>query len=187
MGQEHSEISERLAQFIREQHVFFVATAPSGADGHVNVSPKGLDTLEILGTRRVVYLDLTGSGIETIAHLRENGRITFMFCAFEGKSKIVRLHGRGTAHPMGSAGFDELAAHFPEMPGRRAVIDVEIDRVSTSCGFGVPLMDFVAERAEISEWVERKGGESAMEGYRERKNATSIDGLAGWSSPSAGC
>ncbi|MCZ7535179.1 MAG: pyridoxamine 5'-phosphate oxidase family protein [Acidimicrobiia bacterium] len=186
MGQEHPEISEKLADFIRAQHLFFVATAPAGPGGHVNVSPKGRDTLVILGARRVAYLDLTGSGIETIAHLRENGRITFMFCSFEGKSKIVRLHGRGTAHPIGSAAFDDLAAHFPEMPGRRAVIDVEIDRVSTSCGFGVPRMQLVAERDEIAQWVERKGGEPAMEGYRHRKNATSIDGLAGWSSPPAG-
>ena len=186
MGQEHAEISEKLAEFIRAQHVFFVATAPSGPGGHVNVSPKGLDTFTILDAGRVAYLDLTGSGIETIAHLRENGRITLMFCAFEGKSKIVRLHGRGTAHPLGAAGFDELSARFPALPGRRAVIDVEVERVSTSCGFGVPLMDLVAERTEMSEWVERKGGEAALTEYRDRKNATSIDGLAGWRSPSAG-
>ena len=186
MGQEHPEISEKLADFIRAQHVFFVATAPSGAAGHVNVSPKGLDTLAILGPGRVAYLDLTGSGIETVAHLRDNGRITLMFCAFEGKSKVVRLHGHGAAHTIGTAAFDELSVHFPHLPGRRAVIDVEVERVSTSCGFGVPLMDFVTERTEMSEWVERKGGDAGLTEYRGLRNATSIDGLTGWSSPPAG-
>jgi len=181
MGREHPEISEKLADFIRAQHVFFVATAPSDATGHVNVSAKGLDTFKIVGPGRVAYLDLTGSGIETIAHLRDDGRITLMFCAFEGKSKIVRLHGRGVAHPIGTAEFEEIAGRLPHLPGRRAVIDIEVERVSTSCGFGVPLMDFVGDRTEMSEWVERKGGEEGLVEYRAHKNATSIDGLPGWS------
>jgi len=186
MGQEHPEISEKLADFMRAQHVFFVATAPSAGDGHVNVSAKGLDTFVIISPRRVAYLDLTGSGIETIAHLGENGRITLMFCAFEGKSKVVRLHGRGTAHQVGSPAFEDLSVHFPDLPGRRAVIDVEVERVSTSCGFGVPLMSFVGDRTEMSEWVERKGGEAGLTEYRGLRNATSIDGLTGWKSRPAG-
>lgn len=180
MGQEHPEISEKLAEFIRAQRMFFVATAPSGSGGHVNVSPKGLDTFALLGPRSVAYLDLTGSGIETIAHLRDNGRITIMFCAIDGKAKIVRLHGTGVVHALGTPGFEELAARFPALPGRRAVIEVAVERVSTSCGFGVPLFEFRAERTEIDEWVERKGGEDALRAYRESRNATSIDGLAGW-------
>ncbi len=186
MGQEHPEISEKLAEFIEAQHVFFVATAPASEAGHVNVSPKGLDTLAILGPRRVAYLDLTGSGVETVAHVRENGRITLMFCAFEGKSKIVRLHGHATVHPLGTPAFEEIAGRLPPLPGRRSVIDVSIERVSTSCGFGVPLMEFRGERSEMGEWVQRKGGEEGMVEYRSRKNATSIDGLPGWAAGTAG-
>src|SRR4051795_10125388 len=135
------EISPDLAEWIRAQPMFFVATAPSGAGGHVNLSPKGLAGLAVLGPLRCAYLDLTGSGVETIAHVRENGRITIMFCAFEGPPRIVRLHGRGIVHPLGSAGFDALAPEFPELPGRRAIIEIEVTRISTSCGFGVPRME----------------------------------------------
>src|SRR2546423_4620493 len=128
-------IGSDLARWISEQPMFFVATAPRGPDGHVNLSPKGLAALAVLGPRRVAYLDLTGSGIETIAHLRENGRITIMCCAFTGPPRIVRLYGRGTVHTVGSDAFATLVSQFPALPGARAVIDVDVTRISTSCGF----------------------------------------------------
>jgi len=173
------EIGPDLASWIRAQPVFFVATAPSGSDGHVNLSPKGLAGLAVLGPRRCAYLDLTGSGVETIAHVRENGRITIMLCAFEGPPRIVRLHGAGTVHPVGSAGFDALASEFPEVPGRRAVIEIEVTRVSTSCGFGVPRMDVVGGRDNLLKWATNKGDDGVGD-YHRTKNATSIDGLPGY-------
>jgi hypothetical protein len=169
-------IDEKLAEFIRQQHVFFVATAPLSPEGHVNVSPKGGDCFRVLGEHEVVYLDYTGSGAETIAHLRENGRIVVMFCAFEGKPDIVRLHGQGTFVTLEDPAFEELAALFPNHPGARAVIRIQVDRVSTSCGFGVPLLDFRADRDVLLKYCENKGPEGLAE-YRKVKNAKSIDGL----------
>jgi hypothetical protein len=178
------EIGADLARWISDQPMFFVATAPSGSGGHVNLSPKGLSALAILGPRRVAYLDLTGSGVETIAHLGENGRITIMLCAFSGPPRICRLHGRGRVHPLGSVGFDALASEFPPLPGARAIVDVDVTRISTSCGFGVPLMDVVGSRDNLIDWAERKGGDGLAE-YRETRNATSIDGIAGYPVPGA--
>src|SRR5687767_2323749 len=144
MGKVYAEIDAALQDFIRAQHVFFVATAPLSAAAHINLSPKGLDTLRVLGPRTVVYLDYVGSGAETIAHLRENGRIVVMLCAFQGPPRIVRLHGRGEIVAPGDPRFDELAAGFdagPEHPeARRSVIVVEVSRIADSCGYGVPLM-----------------------------------------------
>jgi Pyridoxamine 5'-phosphate oxidase len=176
------EITADLARWISEQPLFFVATAPSGSDGHVNLSPKGLAALAVLDPHRVAYLDLTGSGVETIAHLRENGRITIMLTAFAGPPRICRLYGRGVVHPIGSDGFDALAPLFPSLPGTRAVIEVDVTRISTSCGFGVPLMDLVGTRDTLLGWAERKGDEGLAE-YHETRNAVSIDGLAGFPSP----
>jgi hypothetical protein len=172
------DISDELACWIAEQPVFFVASAPTDG-GHVNVSPKGLDTLRVLGPRRVAYLDLTGSGVETIAHLRDNGRVTLMWCAFSGAPRIARVYGRGRVHPLGTATFDELAAHFEALPGRRSVIEVEVERVSTSCGYAVPLMTLDGPRDRLVKWAEAKG-EGDLPRYRASKNATSIDGLPGW-------
>jgi len=149
-------IDERMSSFLRKQHVFFVATAPLAGDGLVNLSPKGLDTFDILGPRRVAYLDLTGSGVETVAHLRENGRIVVMFCAFEGPPRIIRLHGRGTAVSPGDHGFDDLATRFPPRPGIRSVIVVEVTRVADSCGYAVPLMSFEGERSRLDEWADKR-------------------------------
>jgi len=160
--------------------MFFVASAPSGADGHVNCSPKGLDTLRILGPTRVAYLDLTGSGVETIAHLRENGRITLMACAFAGAPRISRIYGTGTVHEIGSPTFADLAANFPELAGRRSVIDIAVDRVTTSCGYAVPMMDLVSDRDRLIDWARAKGDEGLVE-YRASKNALSIDGRPGLS------
>jgi Pyridoxamine 5'-phosphate oxidase len=177
MGKIYESIDGRLRDFVLTQPVFFVATAP--ADGHVNVSPKGMrGSFAVLDERRVAYLDYTGSGIETIAHLRENGRITLMFCAFEGPPKIVRLHGRGEAVLPQDPRFPELFGTFDGMPSHalRSVILVAVDRVSDSCGYAVPFLDYVGERTLLTEANGRKSIDDLVE-YRKAKNATSIDGL----------
>jgi hypothetical protein len=176
MGKVLEGIAPDLASWIEEQPLFFVATAPSGDDGHVNVSPKGLDTLRVLDDHTVAYLDLTGSGVETIAHLRENGRITLMFCAFSGPPRIVRLHGRGEVLALDDGDGAALARRFPEQPGSRSVIRVAVERVSSSCGYAVPKMDLVEERPTLTQWAARKSDDELV-AYRAEKNATSIDGL----------
>jgi hypothetical protein len=145
----------------------------------VNVSPKGLDTLRVLGPHKVAYLDLTGSGVETISHLRDNGRVTLMWCAFSGPPRIARVYGRGTVHPFGSPAFDALGAQFPELPGRRSVIEVDVDRVSTSCGYAVPLMQYEGERHRLLDWARKKGDDGVVD-YWASKNRVSIDGLPGF-------
>jgi hypothetical protein len=176
VGRSFKTLSPVLADAVRAAPLFFVATAPLAADGHVNVSPKGGDTLRVLDERTVAYLDLTGSGAETIAHLRENGRITLMVCAFSGAPQIVRLYGRGEVVRPGDDGFDELAGRFPDLPGARAVIRVAIERVGSSCGYAVPLMRYEGDRTRLDEWAEAKGSDGLVE-YRASKNAVSIDGL----------
>ena len=176
MASVHEIISPELQEFIEAQHVFFVASAPNGPGGHVNLSPKGMNTFRVLSPTRVAYLDLTGSGNETAAHLLQNGRLTFMFCAFEGKPVILRLYGRGRAVREGEGEFAELASKFPELPGVRQVFVAEITRVQTSCGFGVPVMKFEKERDLLTKWCEHKGPEGLAE-YREKKNRVSIDNL----------
>ena len=176
MSTVRASIDDGVETFILAQHMFFVGTAPSG-DGHVNISPKGLPgSFVVLGPLRVAYLDLTGSGAETIAHLRADGRICIMFCAFDGPPRIVRLHGHGAFVTREDPGFAELAEHFPDRPGARAVIVVEVDRVSDSCGFAVPLMEHVGDRDQLVRWAANRGDEG-LETYRRQKNAVSIDGL----------
>ena len=177
MGKTYEGIDDGLKAFIEKQHVFFVGSAPSGADGHVNVSPKGLDSLRVLSATQIAYLDFVGSGVETIAHLRENSRICVMFCAFEGPPRIVRLHGRGVAVEPGNEHFDVLRAGFPPAPpgGVRSVIVVDVTRVSDSCGYGVPHLRFEGDRGQLAAWAERKGPDG-LEKYRHEKNARSIDG-----------
>ena len=177
MGRVLDAITDELAAFIAAQRVFFVATAPTDG-GHVNVSPKGLDTFAVLDSNTVAYLDLTGSGVETVAHLRENGRITIMFCAFAGKPNIVRLYGRGEVLATGEPEAEALLPRFGEYPGARSVIRVQVDRVSTSCGYGVPLLGYEGERDQLLQFAERRGPDGLAE-YREEKNAVSIDGLPG--------
>lgn len=178
MGKVRTEgIDDDLAAFMAAQPVFFVATAPAGGEGHVNVSPKGLaGSFTVLGTHEVAYLDLTGSGAETIAHLRHDGRICLMFCAFQGKPTIVRLHGRGVAVLPGHPEFDTLVARFAPHPGVRSVVRVNVERVSDSCGFGVPRMSHQADRGQLAYWADRKGPDGLRD-YRRTRNATSIDGL----------
>ncbi len=183
MGRVYESIDERLAAFIDRQPMFFVATAPSGTGGHVNCSPKSNDgDLVVLAEREVAYRDLTGSGVETIAHLRDNGRIVIMLCAFEGPPRIVRLHGRGEAIVPSDPRFAALAARFPEHGGTRAFIRLDVDRISDSCGYGVPLMTFVGHRENLDHWAETKGAQG-MADYRAEKNAQSLDGLAGLPQP----
>ncbi len=176
----HERIDGRLRAFIEAQPMFFVATAPSGPGGHVNVSPKGMrGTFVVLGEHRVAYLDFHGSGAETIAHLTENGRITLMFCAFQGPPNIVRLHGRGRAIPVTLPAYAEMLPLFPEPPdthGARSIIDVEVERVSDSCGYSVPLMTYDGDRDLLLQWSERRSDEDFAE-YRQAKNGASIDGL----------
>lgn len=169
-------LDEELARWLERQPLFFVATAPLAADGTVNVSPKGMDSLRVLGPRRVAYRDLTGSGVETIAHLRENGRITLMWCAFDRPPRIVRVQGQGVVHVPGDAGYKALDRRLPDHPGARAIIDVDATRIASSCGFSVPLMEFVGERGTLRGWAERTGDEELRD-YRRARNATSIDGL----------
>lgn len=176
-------ISNDLARWIAAQPMFFVASAPLSADGHVNVSPKGLDTFRVIDERTVAYVDLTGSGAETSAHLRENGRITIMFAAFDNPPRILRLFGRGALHTVGTAGFERRSELFPQHTGVRSVIEVAVQRVQTSCGFGVPLMGFEGQRDRLAEWAEKKGIDSLPD-YWASKNATSIDGLPAY--PSSG-
>jgi hypothetical protein len=181
MAQQYDELDDRLRGWIAGQPMFFVATAPLAAAGHVNVSPKGMDgTLAVLSPRRIAYLDFFGSGVETIAHLRENGRIVVMFCAFDGAPKILRLHGRGRVVLPDDDEFGPLRARFAKTrdKGVRSVILIDIDRISDSCGFAVPLMQHIADRDVLDRSQERRE-EGYFEKYAATKNATSIDGLPG--------
>jgi Pyridoxamine 5'-phosphate oxidase len=172
-------IDSRLAAWIARQRMFFVATAPSGDGGHVNVSPKGpIETLRVLDEHTVAYLDLVGSGAETVAHLQDNGRIVVMLCAFEGPPRIVRLHGRGTVLEADAIDFPDANGHLPEQ--RRTVIRVDVERIADSCGFGVPLMSYEGERPQSLAWAETKlakGGPGALDDYVAEHNGVSIDGL----------
>ena len=175
MGKVLDGLDDELIAWMEAQHVFFVASAPS-AGGHVNVSPKGHDSLRVLDRSTVAYLDLTGSGAETIAHTRDNGRLTIMFCAFEGPPRVLRLFGAASPHPVGSTRFDELAPTFPDLPGRRAIIELAVERVQTSCGYSIPFMDFRAERPTLQQWARRRDDDDMAQYWADR-NARSIDGL----------
>lgn len=168
-------LDDELSAFLGAQSVFFVASAPRN-DGHVNVSPKGGDTLRVLSPNRVCYLDLTGSGNETAAHLRENGRLTLMVCSFTRLARILRLYGRGRVVGKADAEWSDLVGLFPAYPGQRQIVVLDIDQVQTSCGYQVPVMDFVAERETLGKWANGKG-EAGLVAYRAEKNAVSLDGL----------
>lgn len=172
----HPHIEPELAEWIGRQKIFFVGSAPLSADGHVNISPKGGEAFRVLGPLEVAYQDYTGSGAETAAHVRENGRIVIMFCAFEGGPKIVRLHGRAEGILPGDPRFADLAAHFPPNPGTRAIFHVAVGRVTDSCGYSVPFFDFKEPRESLDKWAANQGPEK-MAAYRARKNGRSIDGL----------
>ena len=187
MGRQFDTIDEHLATWIARRELFFVGTAPLAADGHPNVSPKGpIGSLRVLGPTTVAYLDVYGSGAETIAHLRENGRIVVMLCAFSGPPRIVRLHGRGDVLRAGDEDFDDLLAQAafaePSIPeARRAIVRVEVTRIADSCGYGVPLMAYEGERPHAVLAARKRlktGGPEALENYIAERNARSIDGLA---------
>ncbi len=177
MAKVHARVEGRLREFVERQRMFFVASAPLAEDGHVNLSPRGVPgSFGMLDEHTFAWLDTSGSGSETIAHVRENGRVAVMFCAFEGAPNIVRFHGRGRVVTIYDDDYPALAGHFPDLPGARAVIVVDIERISDACGYGVPLMEYAGERDLLTPYFERKGPAGSA-AYRRRKNRTSIDGL----------
>ena len=176
MAKVHATITDELQKFIAGQHLFFVSTAPLSADGHVNMSPKGVDCFRVLSPHRVAYMDLVGSGNETSAHLLENGRITFMFCAFNGPPNILRLYGRGRTVLPGQPEWAELAAHFTIYPTTRQLIVADIERVQTSCGFNVPLYEHVGERDLHFKWAKEQG-EAGIATFVQEHSMRSIDDL----------
>lgn len=185
MATVYEAIDGTLRDWLLAQPVFFVGTAPLASDGHVNVSPKGMaGTFAVLGPHRVAYLDYFGSGIETVAHLRENGRIVVMCCAFTGPPKIVRLHGRGRVVLRDDPEFAELRSHFAKEreQGQRSIVVVDVDRIADSCGYSVPLLDYVADRDILDRSQSRRDPEY-YEGYAVERNAASIDGLPGLAGP----
>lgn len=171
-------ITPEIRSWIQKQKMFFVATAPLSAEGHVNCSPKGLDSFRVINDHTVAYQDLTGSGIETASHLQENGRIVIMFCAFDGPPRILRFHGRGEVITPAHPEFAQLSLHFTPRRGTRAFIRIHITRIANSCGYSIPLMDFKADRDVLDKWMERKSDDEIRE-YQENKNSLSIDGLKG--------
>ena len=178
MSKVFDQLDERSMAFIRRQKLFFVATAALSADGSVNMSPKGYDSLAIIDQNTVAYLDLGGSGIETHAHVRENGRITLMFCAFEGPANILRLYGRGETVTFDEPGFREKMKLFPAFERARGIVTVHITRVADSCGWGVPFFDYKGERDQLRRWVDAKPYDEWTE-RRYDSNGLSIDGLPG--------
>ena len=173
VGKQYTQISGVHQTFIRAQKLFFVGTA--GCEGRVNISPKGMDSLRVLGPNRVVWLNVTGSGNESAAHVAENARMTLMFCAFEGRPMILRLYGQAeVVHPRDNL-WSDLVDLFPDLPGARQVFDLTVDLVQTSCGMSVPFFDYVEQRDDLVEWAERKG-EDKLVAYWHEKNEVSLDG-----------
>jgi hypothetical protein len=176
MAKFYDEITDKQQEFIARQHLFFVASAPLSETGHVNLSPKGLDSFRVLSPKRVAYMDLISSGNETSAHLLENGRITFMFCSFDESPKILRLYGIGYTVLPGQAEWADLSPHFTIYPSTRQLIVADITQAQTSCGFGVPRYDYRGERDHHFQWAEAKGPDG-LAAYRLENNSRSLDGL----------
>lgn len=173
MAKQFDSLSEDLIRFIGNQKMFFVGTA--GAEGRVNVSPKGMDTFRVLNSNKIIWLNLTGSGNETAAHLLENGRITTMFCSFDAKPMILRLYGHGSVIHPGDENWGAHITSFPALPGARQIVNVDLDLVQTSCGFGVPLFDFNSERDQLARWAENRGADG-IRSYWRQNNQHSLDG-----------
>ncbi len=176
MGKFYTSIEEKHREFIAKQHMFFVSSAPLSSSGHINLSPKGLDCFRVVSANQIAYMDIVGSGNETSAHLLENGRITFMFCAFSGPPLILRLYGSGRTVLPTDADWNELSQHFELLPFTRQIIVADISMVQTSCGFSVPLYKHIGERDHAFKWAENKGPEG-LEKYKQEKNRISLDGL----------
>ncbi len=176
MGAVYEEIDDDLKAWIEEQHMFFVATAPMAADGLLNCSPKGMDCFGVISGHQVAYVDMAGSGAETIAHIRENGRMIIMFCAFAGKAKILRLYGTGSVHLPGEETYDALAKQLPTLPGTRSIISLDITRIGDSCGYGVPEYEFKQQRPTLPKWANKLGPEGIAD-YQVKNNQKSIEGL----------
>ncbi len=176
MGKFSNSLQPAHIEFIDKQKMFFVATAPLAANGHINLSPKGLDSFRVLSPTQVIYLDITGSGNETSAHILENGRITLMFCAFDGPPNILRLYGTGSTILPSHSAFADYINLFPDAPGVRQIILADIHKVQTSCGYTVPLYQYAGERDHAWQWVAKKGDDGLAK-YRADNNTTSMDGL----------
>ncbi len=179
MGRKYDSITDSTAEFVAAQPMFFVATAPLGGDGHVNQSPKGADSMRIAGPNTIIYADIAGSGAETIAHLRENGRITVMWCSFGPKPRILRMYGKGESVLPSHPDFPDLAAQLPNFKALRSIIRVDVDRIADSCGFGVPEMELIGQRSKMREWADRKT-DVELQQYMADNNTASIDGLPAW-------
>ena len=173
MGKKYSSLNNKLIEFIKKQHIYFVSTAPIA--GRINLSPKGMDTLRVINENQVVWLNLTGSGNETAAHLLEDQRLTMMFCAFAGTPMILRLYGKAHAIAPDDVNWEDCANHFPPLAGARQVIVLNVDLVQTSCGMAVPLYDFVEQRDQLDEWAKKKGP-AGIKAYWQEKNVESLDG-----------
>ncbi len=185
MGKEYTEITDGIQKWIARQKVFFVSTAPNAVDGLVNCSPKGLDCLRVLGPNELAYADTGGSGIETVAHLKDNGRITLMMCAFEGPPMIYRFYGTGTPIEPHEEGFTEILQKFPPMPAVRNIIQIRVDKIMDSCGYGVPMYEFKKHRDSLPNYFSNQSEDDILE-YRRTRNAESLDGLPGLAPPDAG-
>ncbi len=183
MGKLSEALTPQQIEFIRAQKLFFVGTAPLSADGHVNISPKGMDSFAVLDPTTVAYLDVTGSGVETIAHVKENGRLVIMFCAFEGSPLILRLHGTARVVEAGDPAFAELRPHFGELPGVRSIIQLDVTRIADSCGWNVPLYDYAGTRDYYQNFADKLGPQGMRAGQLAA-NMESIDGLTGLTEPS---
>ena len=174
MSKFYTKITPRLQKFIEAQKIFFVATAPNS--GRINLSPKGMDSFRVMNENRILWLNVTGSGNETAAHLLENERITIMFCSFEKVPNILRLYGKGTEIKPNDNGWEEVLSLFPKTPGTRQIFDITIESAQTSCGMSIPFFEFKGERNDLNDWAENQG-KDGIESYWENRNQTSIDGL----------
>lgn len=178
MGKEYTEFTEHIQRWMDRQKMFFVATAPLTGEGHINCSPKGLDCLRVLGANELAYVDTGGSGIETVAHLKENGRIVIMMCAFEGPPKIYRFYGNGMVLEPHDEMFAETLAKFPQQPAARNIIVIDVERIIDSCGYGVPLYEYQKDRDSLSNYFANQSDDDILD-YRARKNSVSLEGLPG--------
>jgi hypothetical protein len=176
MAKFYDEIPQNMIDFIHKQHIFFVASAPLATEGHINLSPKGRDCLRVYSPNKVAYLDMTGSGNETSAHVKENGRVTFMFCSFETAPMILRLYGTGRVVVPSDVEWDAMIGDFTMLTGARQIIVADIHKIQTSCGYAVPFMDYVGERNTLEKWAETRGTDG-LKTYHAEKNFRSLDGL----------